>query len=68
MPSLVLKVLVRAGEKVRTHQTLIVLEAMKMEHNIDAPYDGTVKRVNCAEGGRVAEGAVLIELEQDAVK
>ena len=68
MPGLVLKVLVRAGEKVRTHQTLIVLEAMKMEHNIDAPYDGTVKRVNCAEGGRVAEGAVLIELEQDAVK
>ncbi|TMB69172.1 MAG: acetyl-CoA carboxylase biotin carboxylase subunit [Chloroflexi bacterium] len=68
MPGLVLKVLVRAGEKVRAHQTLIVLEAMKMEHNIDAPYDGTVKNVNCAEGGRVAEGAVLIELEQDAAK
>ena len=68
MPGLVLKVLVRAGEKVRAHQTLIVLEAMKMEHNIEAPYDGTVKKVNCAEGGRVAEGAVLIELEQDAAR
>jgi 3-methylcrotonyl-CoA carboxylase alpha subunit len=68
MPGLVLKVLVRSGEKVRAHQTLIVLEAMKMEHNIEAPYDGTVKKVNCAEGGRVAEGAVLIELEQDTAK
>jgi 3-methylcrotonyl-CoA carboxylase alpha subunit len=68
MPGLVLKVLVRRGEKVRAHQTLIVLEAMKMEHNIEAPYDGTVKAVNCAEGGRVAEGAVLIEIEQDSAK
>ena len=68
MPGLVLKVLVRPGEKVRARQTLIVLEAMKMEHNIEAPYDGTVKTVNCAEGGRVAEGAVLIELEQDGAK
>ena len=65
MPGLVLKVLVRPGDKVRAHQTLIVLEAMKMEHNIEAPYDGTVKTVNCAEGGRVAEGNVLIELEQE---
>jgi 3-methylcrotonyl-CoA carboxylase alpha subunit len=68
MPGLVLKVLVRAGEKVRAHQTLVVLEAMKMEHNIEAPHDGTVKKVNCAEGGRVAEGTVLIELEQDVSK
>jgi 3-methylcrotonyl-CoA carboxylase alpha subunit len=64
MPGLVLKVLVRPGDKVRAHQTLIVIEAMKMEHNIEAPFDGTVKSVNCAEGGRVAEGAVLIELER----
>jgi 3-methylcrotonyl-CoA carboxylase alpha subunit len=66
MPGLVLKVLVRPGDKVRAHQTLIVLEAMKMEHNIEAPYAGTVKSVNCAEGGRVAEGVVLIELEPEA--
>ena len=68
MPGLVLKVLVRPGDKVRAHQTLIVLEAMKMEHNIEAPYDGTVKTVNCAEGGRVAEGVVLVELEQEAAR
>jgi 3-methylcrotonyl-CoA carboxylase alpha subunit len=66
MPGLVLKVLVRPGDRARAHQTLIVLEAMKMEHNIEAPFEGIVKAVNCAEGGRVAEGAVLIELEQAA--
>ncbi len=68
MPGLVLKVLVRPGEKVRAHQTLVILEAMKMEHAIEAPYDGVVKHVHCAEGGRVAEGVVLVELEQEAGK
>jgi 3-methylcrotonyl-CoA carboxylase alpha subunit len=68
MPGLVLKVLVRAGEKVRVHQTLVVLEAMKMEHAIEAPHDGVVKSVNCVEGGRVAEGVVLIELEPEDTK
>ena len=66
MPGLVLKVLVKAGEAVHAHQTLVVLEAMKMEHAIEAPYDGVVKSVNCAEGGRVAEGFVLIEMEREA--
>ena len=65
MPGLVLKVLVRPGERVRMHQTLIVLEAMKMEHSIEAPYDGVVTAVHCAEGGRVAEGSVLAELEPE---
>ncbi|MCH7484876.1 MAG: acetyl-CoA carboxylase biotin carboxylase subunit [Chloroflexi bacterium] len=65
MPALVLKVLVGPGQVVRAHETLIILEAMKMEHAIEAPYDGTVKDVHVKEGGRVKEGTVLIELEQD---
>src|SRR6185295_9815173 len=40
MPGLVLKVLVKAGDRVRAHQTLVVIEAMKMEHSIEAPHDG----------------------------
>jgi 3-methylcrotonyl-CoA carboxylase alpha subunit len=66
MPGLVLKVLVKPGDHVRAHQTLIVLEAMKMEHSIEAPHDGVVKAVHCAEGGRVAEGQLLVDLEQEA--
>ncbi len=65
MPGLVLKVLVSAGQAVRSHEALIVIEAMKMEHAIEAPYDGTVKDVHVKEGNRVKEGVVLIELEQD---
>ncbi|MEX0683199.1 MAG: acetyl-CoA carboxylase biotin carboxylase subunit [Dehalococcoidia bacterium] len=66
MPGLVLKVLVRRGQRVRAHETLVVIEAMKMEHAIEAPHDGVVKDVHVKEGGRVKEGAVLVELEQDA--
>jgi 3-methylcrotonyl-CoA carboxylase alpha subunit len=40
-----------------------VLEAMKMEHSIRAPQDGTVKAFYCNEGEMVAEGAVLVDLE-----
>ncbi len=65
MPGLVLKVLVRPGQRVRAHQTLVVIEAMKMEHAIEAPHDGIVRKVYCAEGGRVAEGAPLVELEKE---
>ncbi len=65
MPGLVLKVLVKPGDRVRAHQTLVVLEAMKMEHSIEAPHDGTVKAVHCVEGGRVSEGQLLVELEQE---
>lgn len=65
MPGLVLKVLVREGEHVRAHQTLLVLEAMKMEHSIEAPHDGIIKTVRVVEGGRVAEGDTLIEMEQE---
>jgi 3-methylcrotonyl-CoA carboxylase alpha subunit len=64
MPGLVLRVLVKEGERVRTHQTLVVVEAMKMEHAIEAPHDGIVKKVHCAEGGRVTEGQLLVELEE----
>jgi biotin carboxyl carrier protein len=66
MPGLVLRVGVKEGDRVKTHQTLVVIEAMKMEHSIEAPHDGVVKKVHCAEGGRVTEGQLLVELEEAA--
>ena len=45
-------------------QLLLVLEAMKMEHRIDAPWAGTIKSLNVAEGDQVANGAMLVVLEQ----
>jgi pyruvate carboxylase subunit B len=57
-------VLVAPGDRVQARQPLLVLEAMKMETPLTAPYDAVVRKVNVAEGARVAGGAVLIELEE----
>jgi propionyl-CoA carboxylase alpha chain len=64
MPGTVIKVLVEAGAQVRARQTLLVLEAMKMESPLVSPYDATVRAVHVAEGDRVAGGALLVELEE----
>jgi acetyl/propionyl-CoA carboxylase alpha subunit len=63
MPGTVIQVLAKKGERIAHRQTLLVLEAMKMETPLVAPYDATVKAVHVAEGDRVAGGAVLVELD-----
>ena len=60
MPGKVAQVLAKPGARVRRGQALMVLEAMKMEHTIAAPADGTIDRVNFAPGDLVDEGAELI--------
>ena len=64
MPGTVLKVLAAPGDKVEHRQTLLVLEAMKMETPVVSPYAAVVKAVHVAEGDRVAGGALLVELEE----
>ena len=64
MPGTVLKVLVEPGARVGARETLVVLEAMKMETPLVSPYDATVRAVHVGEGDRVAGGAVLVELEE----
>jgi 3-methylcrotonyl-CoA carboxylase alpha subunit len=63
MPATVVKVLVTPGQAVRHGDTLVVLEAMKMELPIRAPGDGVVKAVNCHEGELVQPDRALVELE-----
>jgi len=62
MPGTVLRVAVTAGDRVEARQTLVVLEAMKMETPVPAPYAGTVTAVHVAAGDRVAGGALLVQL------
>ena len=62
MPGKVLSFAVKAGEVVRRGQTLAVMEAMKMEHTIAAPADGTVQELLFAPGDQVTEGAELLRL------
>ena len=58
----VTEIMVKAGDVVRKGQRLASLEAMKMEHEIDAPVDGTVKRVACTLQIQVAIDDVLFEI------
>ena len=53
-------VMVEAGATVRKGDALIVLEAMKMEHTLQAPGDGTVERVDVQPGQQVEEGMELL--------
>ncbi len=64
MPGTVIKVLAAPGDRVTLRQTLLVLEAMKMETPVVSPYEAVVRAVHVAEGDRVAGGALLVELEE----
>jgi len=66
MPGVVLDVRVSAGEAVTKGQTLVVLEAMKMEHHMNAPADGVVAEVLVHQGQQVENGALLLVFEGEA--
>ncbi|CAD7339820.1 acetyl/propionyl/methylcrotonyl-CoA carboxylase subunit alpha [Sphingomonadales bacterium 56] len=64
MPGRIIAVAVAAGEAVTKGQKLLTLEAMKMEHSLVAPFDGTITQLNASEGGQVSEGALLVKIEK----
>ena len=63
MPGTVVDIKVKPDQPVVAGEILIIVEAMKMEHQIKSPRDGTVVSVNCSTGYPVAEGAVLMVIE-----
>jgi propionyl-CoA carboxylase alpha chain len=63
MPGSVVSVAVVVGDQVRKGQTLVVLEAMKMEHPIGSPEDGVVTEVRVAAGEQVERGALLVVVD-----
>ena len=60
-----LALLVGQGDKVAKGQRLAIVEAMKMEHTLTAPFAGTVSAVNAVEGAQVAEGAPIVSIEPE---
>lgn len=67
MPGTIVRIHVAIGEQVREGQPLLVLEAMKMEHTVVAPYAGIVRRLPYQAGASVAAGAHLVDLEPISV-
>lgn len=63
LPGVIIDVKVNVGDTVAKGQTVVVLEAMKMENNINADRDGKVTAIQVAKGDTVADGAVLVVLE-----
>lgn len=63
MPGLVVRVNVAVGDRVSAGQGLVVMEAMKMENELRATSDATVKAVLARQGEAVEKGAILLEME-----
>ena len=63
MPGKIVRVLVEAGQEVASGQGLLVMEAMKMENELKAPRQGTVKQLPAREGQAVETGALLAVVE-----
>ena len=59
MPGKIVAATAKAGDTVTKGQPIVVLEAMKMEHALTAPFDGVVAEFNVAVGDQVVDGAVL---------
>lgn len=62
LPGVVTKILVKEGQSVKKGETVLVLEAMKMENNITAEADGTVTGICVSAGDSVMEGTTLITI------
>jgi 3-methylcrotonyl-CoA carboxylase alpha subunit len=63
MPGKLLSFAVKVGDTVKAGQALAVMEAMKMEHTVASPDDGTVAELLYAPGDQVPEGAPLLRLD-----
>ena len=68
LPGVIIKIPVREGDKVKSGQTIVVIEAMKMESEISSPVNATIGKIMIKERALVQEGDVLMSLEGDEVK
>ena len=65
MPGKVVKVMKKEGDQVIKGETVLILEAMKMENEIKSGADGVIKSVNIKEGQALEAGFLMIEIEED---
>jgi biotin carboxyl carrier protein len=64
MPGKIFKILVKNGDTVKTNQTVCIIEAMKMEYAMKAPFDGKVLSVNKQVGQQINLSELILEIEK----
>ncbi len=62
MPGMVVKILVEEGQEVEAGQSIVIIEAMKMENALKAPVTGKVTKIACEENKAVEKDALLLEI------
>ncbi|SDG71437.1 acetyl/propionyl/methylcrotonyl-CoA carboxylase subunit alpha [Pelagibacterium luteolum] len=65
IPGRISHLVITTGQSVKKGETLVVLEAMKMEYTLSAPFDGIVEEIAAGQGDQVTEGAVLVKIVED---
>lgn len=65
MPGKVIKVLCKEGDSVKKDQTLVVMEAMKMEYSLKVHTNGTIKKLNTKQGAQVSLGDLLVDVQPE---
>jgi biotin carboxyl carrier protein len=63
IPGVILKLHIKAGDRVKRGQSLLILEAMKMKNDVSSPMDGTIKAIHITEGTMVAKNQILLEFD-----
>jgi biotin carboxyl carrier protein len=64
MPGMIVEIVKQPGEAVKAGDTVCIIEAMKMNNNIETPCDGRIKELRCKQGDSVAKGEVLCVVEK----
>ncbi len=62
IPGTVIKLLVKPGDQVKEGGSLLILEAMKMNNNVQMPFDGKIVSVNVKEGDRIPKKFLMLEI------
>ena len=63
IPGTILEILVKNGQKVKSGETLLILNAMKMENCIAMPFDGVIRKVRVEKSQIVSKNQLLVEIE-----
>lgn len=65
IPGTVMHINVKEGQEVREGEVLLILQAMKMNNKLSAPFAGKIKKIHVIEGNKIPKGTLMIEMEEN---